>query len=277
MNRYVSAITGYILLFFVLLSGACTAPSDRDLLDRAESCLRENPDSTLLLLKQIRFPERLTGKELADYWYLHATGRRNTDQSYVTDSLLQGSIDYYTAAHDSARLRDCYRLEAQRQEWLKQFDRANAFYRHAIEVCPYDQQNHFPALYAKLILLHNDHINQKNYPLARQYAYKLLSATTDPEWQAEAYYELAVSYNFEGLHPDSAVYYTHKCLELVYQLPLQRRPFYLSNCANMTRLDADEALRLFDEAIAIDPERYLYSSTCSKGYIYNDYPHDVLL
>lgn len=268
MNRYVSAITGYILLFFVLLSGACTAPSDRDLLDRAESCLRKNPDSTLLLLKQIRFPERLTGKELADYWYLHATGRRNTDRSYVTDSLLQVSIDYYAAVHDSARLRDCYRLEAQRQEWLKQFDRADAFYRRAIEVCPHDQQNHIPALYSKLILLYNDHINPKNYPLARQYAHKLLSITTDPEWRADTYYELAASYNFEGLHPDSAVYYTYKCLELVYQMPLQQRPFYLSNCANMIGLDAHEALRLSDEAIAINPERYLFSSTSTKGYIY---------
>ena len=173
MNRYVSAITGYILLFFVLLSGACTAPSDRDLLDRAESCLPENPDSTLLLLKQIRFPERLTGKELADYWYLHATGRRNTDRSYVTDSLLQTSIDYYAAVHDSARLRDCYRLEAQRQEWLKQFDRADAFYRRAIEVCPHDQQNHIPALYSKLILLYNDHINPKNYPINALQIYQI--------------------------------------------------------------------------------------------------------
>ena len=33
-------------------------------------------------------------------------------------------------------------------------------------------------------------------------------------------------------------------------------------------LDADEALRLSDEAIAINPERYLFSATCTKGYVY---------
>lgn len=268
MNRYVSAKAGYVLLFYILLFTACHQLSDRAILDHAEACLQQNPDSTLLILEQIQFPELLEGKDKADYWYLHATGRRNTGQSYVTDSLLQYSLDYYTSVPDSVRLRNCYRLEAQRQEWLKQYDRADSLYRSAIAACPHDQQSHIPSLYDKLVRLHNDHINRKNYPLARYYAHQLLSVTDDPDWHITAYYNLAVSYNFEGTNTDSAIYYTHKCLELVYRMPSEERPFYLSNCANMIGLGPHEALKLMDEAIAINPQIYYYSGTCTKGYFY---------
>lgn len=270
MDRCFSIRASHIFLLCILIFSACTKkPTERDLLDRAEVCLlKDYPDSTLIILEQIRFPEKLEGKEKADYWYLHATGRRNSNRSYVTDSLLESSIDYYAATGDSIRLRNCYRLEAQRQEWLNQYDRADSLYHRAIAACPYAEQYHIPSLYDKLITLHNDHVNLKNYPLARHYAHQLLAVTDDPGWHISAYYELAVSYNFEGIHPDSAVFYTRKCLELVYQMPPEQRPFYLSNCANMIGLDANEALRLADEAIAIDPERYSFSTTCMKGYVY---------
>ena len=268
MNKCTLAKTIYTLLLLFLLLSACSKESERSLLDRAGTYLQSDPDSTLCLLQQIHYPELLEGKDQADYWYLHATSRRNTGRSYVTDSLLRTSIDYYAATGDSSRLRDCYRLEAQRQEWLKQTDPADSLYRAAIAACPQHEQRHIPSLYDKLTRLHIDHINSKNYPKARQYALMLLSVTDDPDWRMGAYYELAVSYNFEGLCPDSAVYYTHKCLELVYQMPLENRPFLLQNCANMIGLDAGEALRLSDEAIAIDPDGYDYSSTITKGYIY---------
>lgn len=268
MHRHISAQSAYIIFLFLLLLTACDKQSARPLLDQAERCISQNPDSSLLILAQINNADQLTGKELADYWYLHATGRRNSNQSYVTDSLIRFSIDFYTNIEDSTRLRDCYRLEAQRQEWFKDYKQADSLYRCAIAVCPHNQQSHVPALYDKLIMLHNDHINPKNYPKARQYAHALLANTNDPEWQMQAYYDLAVSFNFEGGQSDSAVYYTHKCLEKVNQMPPAERGFYLENCANMIGLDAHEALSLADQAIAIDPQKRYYANTCTKGFIY---------
>lgn len=267
-NKYKHVKTNRILIYLVSFLSliACQVPDTRYWLDEAERYLPLQPDSASAALEHIHFPGKLTGKEKADYWFLHAQSRRNSNRSYVNDSLLKQSIAFYVSANDSLRSQNAYRLEAQRQEWMGNHQTADSLYRKAIQYAPSGGIKPW-ALYDKLIMLHGNHINPKDYPLARAYARQLLAISTTPDWLAHAYYQLAVNYNFEGLHPDSAIYYTHKCLENVRILPERERPFYLSNCANMIGLDAQEALSLLREAIRINPSLEC-SATCTQGYIY---------
>lgn len=249
-----------------LLLAACQKQKDRYWLNQAEQFLPLQPDSAWQALKQIHFPENLSGKEKADYWLLHAMSRRNRDHSYNNDTLLKESIAYYTAVNDSSRSQAAYRLEAQRQEWQGNITEADSLYRQAIRFSRHDTIKPY-ALYDKLIMLHQNHINPKNYLLARQYARQLIAITTTPIWKAHAYYQLAVNYNFEGTHPDSTIYYTHQCLKYVRQLPEKEQAFYLSNCANMIGLDPHEALSLYQESSRISPSSRC-ANLCSQGYIY---------
>ena len=250
---------------FLLLT-ACQKQEDRYWLNQAEQFLPLQPDSAWQALKQIHFPENLSGKEKADYWLLHAMSRRNGDHSFNNDTLLKESIAYYTSVKDSSRLQAAYRLEAQRQEWQGNIAEADSLYRQAIRFSRHDTIQPY-ALYDKLIMSHQNHINPKNYLLARQYARQLIAITTTPVWKAHAYYQLAVNYNFEGTHPDSAIYYTYQCLKHVRQLPEKEQAFYLSNCANMIGLDPHEALSLFQESSRISPSSRC-ANLCSQGYIY---------
>lgn len=235
-------------------------------MEEAGRLLPSYPDSAWLALQQIHFPEQLSGREKADYWFFHAMARRNMNQSYIRDSSLTQAIHFYHTNHDSSRLQETYRLEAQRQEWLGQHAMADSLYRQAINYYPYGEIKPW-ALYDKLIMLHGNHINPKNYPLARTYARQLIAISATSTWKAHAYYQLAANYNFEGIYPDSTVYYTHKCLEEVRQLPLEEQAFYLSNCANMIGLAPHTALSLCQEASRIQP-RSECSNTCTQGYIY---------
>lgn len=260
--------TNRILILFtmLLLLAACHKQEDRYWLDQAEQYLPQQPDSAWRALKRIHFPENLSGKEKADYWLLHAMSRRNRNNSYNNDTLLKESIAYYTSVKDSSRSQEAFRLEAQRQEWLGNLAEADSLYRQAIRFSQHDTIRPY-ALYDKLIMLHQNHINPKNYPLARQYARQLIAIATPPTWKAHAYYQLAVNYNFEGAHPDSAIYYTYQCLKYVRQLPEKEQAFYLSNCANMIGLDPHEALSLFQESSRISPSSRC-ANLCSQGYIY---------
>lgn len=260
--------TNRILILFtaLLLFAACQRQENRRWLDEAEGHLTSNPDSASSALEKIHLPERLSGKEKADYWFLHAMARRNSSRSYVNDSMIKQSIDYYISVHDSARAQDAYRLEAQRQEWLGHQLMADSLYRQAIRLNPSGNKKNY-ALYDKLSMLYSNHINPKNYPLARTYAQQVLATVTTPTWKTHVYYQLAVNYNLEGLHQDSVIHYTYKCLENVRLLPEKERPFYLSNCANMTGLDHQVALSLLRESSRIDSTRTC-GNACDQGYIY---------
>lgn len=150
----------------LLLLAACHKQEDRYWLDQAEQYLPQQPDSAWRALKRIHFPENLSGKEKADYWLLNAMSRRNRNNSYNNDTLLKESIAYYTSVKDSSRSQEAFRLEAQRQEWLGNLAEADSLYRQAIRFSQHDTIRPY-ALYDKLIMLHQNHINPKNYPLAR--------------------------------------------------------------------------------------------------------------
>lgn len=92
-------------ILYVLLCCACLFSCQRDnttqLLELAEAQIWENPDSTLQILEQISSPEKLKGKEQADYALLLTQAKYHCNIPAPSDSLINITIDYYKEKADS--------------------------------------------------------------------------------------------------------------------------------------------------------------------------------
>lgn len=96
-----------LLIGFLLVCGllsSCTEKATFDILDRAESYMEMHPDSALLLLKHISHPEKLRGKQRADYALLLTQARdKNYLDSLQSDSLIKFAVDYYQNRDDKVK------------------------------------------------------------------------------------------------------------------------------------------------------------------------------
>lgn len=92
-------------ILYVLLCCTCLFSCQRDnttkLLELAEAQIWENPDSTLQILEQISSPEKLKGKEKADYALLLTQAKYRYNILAPSDSLINITIDYYKEKADS--------------------------------------------------------------------------------------------------------------------------------------------------------------------------------
>lgn len=91
-------------LFIYGLLFSCTPKDASEISDRVEKYMETCPDSALLLLNQISQPEKLQGKECADYALLLTQARdKNYLDSLQSDSLIKLAVDYYQDSDDKVR------------------------------------------------------------------------------------------------------------------------------------------------------------------------------
>lgn len=85
---------------------ACTPSADKAdvLLVHAGECMEAYPDSALYLLQQIPYPDKLHGRQQADYAFLLIQARdKNYLDSLQSDSLIKIAIDYYEDHNDKVK------------------------------------------------------------------------------------------------------------------------------------------------------------------------------
>ena len=84
-------------LLFIILFGACSSSHRpvEELLEKAESMIWTQADSSLVLLESIRTPHELTGKEQADYALLLSQAMYRCFKPAASDSLINVAVSYY--------------------------------------------------------------------------------------------------------------------------------------------------------------------------------------
>ena len=95
-----------VLLCLLGLLWACTPSADKAdvLLVHAAECMETYPDSALYLLQQIPHPDKLHGRQQADYAVLLTQARdKNYLDSLQSDSLIKIAIDYYEDHNDKVK------------------------------------------------------------------------------------------------------------------------------------------------------------------------------
>lgn len=92
------------LLSVCVLLGSCVEKNVSNAFDKVEKYMDVYPDSALLLLEQIPHPEKLRGKQRADYVLLLTQARdKNYLDSMQSDSLIKLAVDYYKNGGDNVK------------------------------------------------------------------------------------------------------------------------------------------------------------------------------
>ena len=92
------------LLSVCVLLGSCVEKNVFNAFDKVERYMDVYSDSALLLLEQIPHPEKLRGKQRADYVLLLTQARdKNYLDSLQSDSLIKIAVDYYKNGGDNVK------------------------------------------------------------------------------------------------------------------------------------------------------------------------------
>ena len=92
------------LLSVCVLLGSCVEKNVSNVFDKVERYMDVYSDSALLLLEQIPHPEKLRGKQRADYVLLLTQARdKNYLDSMQSDSLIKLAVDYYKNGGDNVK------------------------------------------------------------------------------------------------------------------------------------------------------------------------------
>ena len=93
------------LLSVCVLLGSCVEKNVFNAFDKVERYMDVYSDSALLLLEQIPHPEKLRGKQRADYVLLLTQARdKNYLDSMQSDSLIKLAVDYYKNGGDNVKV-----------------------------------------------------------------------------------------------------------------------------------------------------------------------------
>lgn len=95
-----------ILLWVLGFLSACSTSEDKVdiLLNSADGCMEVHPDSALQLLQKIPRPEKLRGRQRADYALLMTQARdKNYLDSLQSDSLIEIAVEYYKEGKDKVK------------------------------------------------------------------------------------------------------------------------------------------------------------------------------
>lgn len=92
-----------ILLAICFITGCQGGKDTVSILEEAETLIYESPDSALRLLESIPHPERLQGKEQADYALLLTQARSRCRITATSDSLIRIATSHYQSSTDHAR------------------------------------------------------------------------------------------------------------------------------------------------------------------------------
>lgn len=96
-----------LLFIWVLFVGgmiSCRQEENPSFFDKVERYMEVYPDSALLLLDQLPHPEKLHGKQRADYALLLTQARdKNHLDSLQSDSIIKIAVDYYRNSEDKVK------------------------------------------------------------------------------------------------------------------------------------------------------------------------------
>ncbi len=207
----------YILLCCAYLS-SCQRDNTAKLLELAEAQIWEKPDSTLQILEQISSPEKLKGKEQADYALLLTQAKYRCNILAPSDSLINIAINYYKEKEDADRKGAAYLYKGSVLNELHESEKAIQAYKQAEECIPKMTDTHLIArIYSDLGYLNQMELN---YDIAKTYYKKSLSINKAEKYLSNSANDLI---NLMGLYissdyqnkQDSAEWCTSELLNIV--------------------------------------------------------------
>ena len=164
-----------ILLLFLLAISFTGYQSRKDTattLTEAEALMYTYPDSARQMLESVLHPERLTGKEQANYALLLSQARSRCRIIATSDSLIRIAADYYQHSNDYARKAASFLYLADVYMDMKKYTEAIEPLKQAEEVLEESHPAIQSLVYSKLGYLNRE---SGNYELAFDYYVKAMN------------------------------------------------------------------------------------------------------
>ena len=164
---------GYILCYLLAISftGCQSRKDTATTLTEAEALMYTYPDSARQMLESVLHPERLTGKEQANYALLLSQARSRCRIIATSDSLIRIAADYYQHSNDHARKAAAFLYLADVYMDMKKYAEAIEPLKQAEEVLEESHPAIQSLVYSKLGYLNRE---SGNYELALDYYQKAL-------------------------------------------------------------------------------------------------------
>ncbi len=200
------------LLFCLLLFVGCNNLStQREEIAKAEILLDNSPDSTLLILDNIRSRNGLTDDIKASSTLLTAKAKLRKGESFLTVEDFDEALNYFEEKGDSVALLDIYQLAAIKMRWIGYQDSASIYLDKAINIASETTNPTKSELYIELSNLYAMPSLKKDYAKALSYAQEAKKTSQTNEERARALHDIGLFYSYIG-HNDSAAIYMERAL-----------------------------------------------------------------
>ena len=160
-----------LLLLAISFTGCQSRKNTATTLAEAEALMYTHPDSARQMLENILRPERLTGKEQADYALLLSQARSRCRIIAASDSLIRIAADYYQHSNDHAHKAAAFLYLADVYMDMKKYAEAIVPLKQAEEELEESHSAIQSLVYSKLGYLNR---RSGNYELALDYYKKAL-------------------------------------------------------------------------------------------------------
>jgi len=181
-------------------------------LSRAESWMSTQPDSALILLESIPFPEKQDRENQAYYCLLLTEAQDKTYYEFTSDSIIRIALDYYEMQNDKQRLPQAYYYMGRVCHTLYNAPQAINYYLKAKDALAQDTDYALEArIYNQLGVLYVTLRFNENAATAYQKAYKALSLAGDSANLPIILRNIARTYD-DWEKRDSAVIYYNKAI-----------------------------------------------------------------
>ena len=224
--------TTFLFIIMVCLPSltGCDFRPVKDRLAAVDSLVvSEKYDSAYKMVSEIDKRDISEEEDMAHYWLLNYQTSYLTGRSLPSDSLLDSSIQYYTAHHDASRLADCYYYKAYRLFERKDFDQSVLLFKKAEEQATNSDNAYQKFKIAEALSIINSFTG--NYALSLGYGQKALAHAENADrkdWMAYSYHRMGHAYHNLG-QADSALLYFDKTTPYIKYIREEDRPYFLNN------------------------------------------------
>lgn len=252
-----------IIAMLLLLNFSCNNIQDKQSLNYAERSINSKPDSALLTLEKIKFPEKLPSDQKALFGLLSAQAADKVNKTFMCDTILSFSLDYYKSTNDSTRFVECSILRAKQEEWKKEIPASKKLLIDAIRFVTVKERNNLqPLIYDRYI---QSAFTHRDFKTVRKYCQQLLKFSY--KWQSYAYYFIGLSYDYENKN-DQSLFYLKKCISIAVKNHDPNYFQYLRNYAGLIEMKPDEAIPIYKKALNLLPNKRNSNIFSSLGYCF---------